>query len=136
MQKERTVLLRSFYETKKNSKNAAFFYKEHKRTLQYFIKNVKKRRESNLLLQKNAKERRMLCSFEKNAYPTLHGMYILKRLIPYNWQQVRLRETCKQECFHFHIVNSETLKINNKDSIICICLPFTSKQNPPEENLK
>ena len=61
--KERTVLLRSFfgeichfcmtYETKKNAKNAAFFYKERKITQRIplsFIKNGKERKECRVFL--------------------------------------------------------------------------------------
>ena len=56
------------------AKNATFFCKEHKRTQRMqrsFAKNVKERKECTALMQKNAKECRMLRSFEKNACPTL-----------------------------------------------------------------
>ena len=51
--KERCVLCILFLRTKKNAKN------------------VKERKKRNVLRQKNAKERRMLRSLEKNACPTL-----------------------------------------------------------------
>ena len=63
-----------------------FFCKERKRMQRMqcsYAKNVKERKERNILMQKNAKEGRMLHSFEKNAYPILVlflNIYILFKI--------------------------------------------------------
>ena len=51
--------------------NATFFFKECKRTQCSFAKNIKEHKERNVLMPKNAKERRTLRSFEKKACTTL-----------------------------------------------------------------
>ena len=65
--KEWCVLLRSFLKNVREHKER----KRTQRTQCSFAKKVKERRECNVLMQKNAKERSMLRSFEKNACPTL-----------------------------------------------------------------
>ena len=45
------------------------------RMQRFFIKNIKERKEHNILFIKNAKERENAHSFEKNGCPTLQWVY-------------------------------------------------------------
>ena len=61
-----------FFEIMYSSQNVfKIVFKRTQRTQRSFAKNLKERKERNILMQKNAKELRTLHSFEKNARPTL-----------------------------------------------------------------
>ena len=93
----------------KNTKKAAFFYKERKRmqrTMCSFIKNAKEYQELAFFFIKTLKNARTLCSFENNACPTIpvtvgHFFLKIKTLL-------RMRLACRRNCWFFVI---ELLKI-------------------------
>ena len=70
-----------------------FFCKERKRTQKRqrsFAKNVKERKECNILLQMNAKERRTLHSFEKNVCPLPNPRSFFQKIYIYRYVYINL----------------------------------------------